>query len=140
MLNEFKNSDMKNNLMPPSSLIPHTQSLDAPACADIVRDLRDIDPSVLLRDRVRSCSGDSPRAKQTSLPTFHQRSESAGFSDVRRPRSYTSPSSSDYRQTNRTMLFLIGRVDICLIGTDKKQMLMSKTFNDISHCSQVCIL
>ncbi|KAG8199210.1 hypothetical protein JTE90_016030 [Oedothorax gibbosus] len=135
MLNEFKSSDMKNNLMPPSSLISHTQSLDAPASADIVRDLRDFDPSIPLRDRVRSCSGDIPRAKQTSLPTYHQRSVS-GLNDVGRPRSYTSPSSSDYRHTNRTMLFLIGRVDICLIGTDKKQMLLSKQFNDIAHCSQ----
>lgn len=122
--------------MPPSSLISHTQSLDAPASADIVRDLRDFDPSIPLRDRVRSCSGDIPRAKQTSLPTYHQRSGS-GLCDVGRPRAYTSPSSSDYRHTNRTMLFLIGRVDICLIGTDKKQMLLSKQFNDIAHCSQV---
>ncbi|KAF8784397.1 TBC1 domain family member 1 like protein [Argiope bruennichi] len=137
MLTEFKHSDFKCSLMPPSSLITHTQSLDAPACADIVRDLRDIDPGVILRDRVRSCSGDIPRAKQTSLPTFHNKgAENSGFCDVRRPRAYTSPNPSDNRQCNRTMLFLIGRMEICLIGTDKKQMLMCKTFNDIAHCSQ----
>ncbi|GFR18339.1 TBC1 domain family member 4 [Trichonephila clavata] len=136
MKTDFKNIDFKCNLMPPSSLITHTQSLDAPACADIVRDLRDIEPGVVLRDRVRSCSGDIPRAKQTSLPTFHNKGDSGGLYDGRRPRAYTSPNPSENRQCNRTMLFLIGRMEICLIGTDKKQMLMSKTFNDIAHCSQ----
>ncbi|XP_035209775.1 TBC1 domain family member 4-like, partial [Stegodyphus dumicola] len=135
MTADMKSSDAKCNLMPPSSLITHTQSLDAPGCADIVRDLRDIDPSVMLRDRVRSCSGDIPRTKQTSLPTFGHRLGS-GDSDMRRPRAYTSPSPSSNRQCNRTMLFLIGRLEICLIGMDKKQMLLSKTFNDIAHCSQ----
>ncbi|GIY14086.1 TBC1 domain family member 1 [Caerostris darwini] len=136
LLTDFKHSDFKYSLMPPSSLITHTQSLDAPACADIVRDLRDIDPSVVLRDRVRSCSGDIPRAKQTSLPTYNNKCDNGSFCDVRRPRAYTSPTPSENRQCNRTMLFLIGRMEICLIGTDKKQMLMSKTFNDIAHCSQ----
>lgn len=131
-----KSSNSQNSLMPPSSLITHTQSLDSPGCADIVRDLRQSDPSVMLRDRVRSCSGDIPRTKQTSLPTFRHRIGSGGATELVRPRAYTSPNPTSNHQQNRTMLFIIGRSEICLIGMDKKQMLLSKTFNDIAHCSQ----
>lgn len=137
--NEGRNPSSPNSLIPPSSLITHTQSLDVPGCADIVRDLRDSDPSVFLRDRVRSCSGDIPRTKQTSLPNFGH-TLGSGANELVRPRSYTSPNPSRNTQQNRTMLFIIGRLEICLIGMDKKQMLLSKTFNDIAHCSQVNII
>lgn len=136
-LQENKYSSPSNSLMPPSSLITHTQSLDVPGCVDIIRDLRDNDVNVVLRDRVRSCSGDVPRTKQTSLPNFRHRLGSGGSSELVRPRAYTSPNpSSSNHQQNRTMLFIIGRLEICLIGMDKKQMLLSKTFSDIAHCSQ----
>ncbi|XP_054709766.1 TBC1 domain family member 1-like [Uloborus diversus] len=126
----------KNNLIPPSSLIFHTQSLDAPACSDIVCDLREIGPDAAPRDRVRSCSGDLPRMKQTSLPVFRNGIGAAGGGDFMRPRSYTNPVPSGARQINRVMLFVIGATEICLIGIGKKQMLLAKKFSDISHCSQ----
>lgn len=134
---DSKKLNSPNSLMPPSSLITHTQSLDAPGCADIIRDLRDSDPGVILRDRVRSCSGDIIRTKQTSLPNFRHQLGSGDTSDLVRPRAYTTPTSTGSHQQNRTMLFIIGPSEICLIGMDKKQVLLSKTFNDIAHCSQV---
>lgn len=132
-----------NNLMPPSSLITHTQSLDVPARASIVQDLRENDLSVLLRDRVRSCSGDIPRTKQSSLPTYRPRCGSGGSSELTRPRAFTSPNPTRANQQNRVMLFIIGPRNIFLLSMDKKQILLNKTFNDIAHCSQVsyhCLL
>lgn len=38
--------------------------------------------------------------------------------------------------TNKTMLFIIGQLDICLISTENHQTVFSKTFSNISHCSQ----
>lgn len=37
---------------------------------------------------------------------------------------------------NRTMVFQIGKTDISLISLDKKLVILSKPFKDISHCSQ----
>lgn len=129
-----------NNLMPPSSLITHTQSLDVPARASIVHDLRENDLSVMLRDRVRSCSGDIPRTKQSSLPAYRPRCGSGGSNELTRPRAFTSPNPTRNQQ-NRVMLFIIGPRNIFLLSMDKKQILLNKTFNDIAHCSQVsCIV
>ncbi|XP_067141731.1 TBC1 domain family member 1-like isoform X2 [Centruroides vittatus] len=124
-------------LQPPTanSLITHTQSLDTPSRTILVNDLHD---TISHSNRVRSCSGDVPRpSKQTSLPVYRSRINSGESSDTRRSRAETLPIMSNSRQPlNRTMLFLIGRSELCLIGMDKKQALLSKTFNDISHCSQ----
>lgn len=38
--------------------------------------------------------------------------------------------------TNKTMLFIIGQLDICLISTENHRTVFSKTFSNISHCSQ----
>lgn len=140
LVKENKNLSSPNSLMPPSSLIPYTQSLDASGCADMVRNLKDTDSNVIPRDRVRSCSGDIPRTKQTSLPAYRPRLGSVGDNELVRPRAYTNPNPASSHQPNRTMLFIIGRLDIFLIGMDKKQVLLSKTFNDIAHCSQVGLL
>lgn len=66
--------------------------------------------------------------KQTSLP-FRTRTNSGGNADLRRSRQ-----SAKFR--NRTMLFLIGRLEICLISPDLQQVIFSKAFNYVSHCSQ----
>ena len=39
-------------------------------------------------------------------------------------------------ENNRTMLFQISRIDVKLISPDRKSVLLSKPFRDISHCSQ----
>ncbi|XP_015784738.1 TBC1 domain family member 4 [Tetranychus urticae] len=65
--------------------------------------------------------------KQVSLPCRTR--TSGGASDLRRNRQ-----SSKFQ--NRTMLFLIGRLAICLISPDLQQILFNKTFNYVSHCSQ----
>ncbi|XP_076347797.1 PTB_TBC1D1_like and TBC domain-containing protein plx [Tachypleus tridentatus] len=124
---EVKRSSSQNLLLPPEdhSLITHTQSLDAPTKAAIVSDLQGCGEST----RVRSCSGDMPRAsKQNSLPIYRTRVNSGSSIDFGRPRSR--------QQGNRTMLFLIGRMELCFISTDKKQVLLNRMFSDISHCSQ----
>ncbi|XP_053202736.1 uncharacterized protein LOC128387556 isoform X2 [Panonychus citri] len=66
--------------------------------------------------------------KQVSLP-YRTRTNSGGNSDLRRNRQST-------KFQNRTMLFLIGRLEICLISPDLHQILFNKTFNYVSHCSQ----
>ncbi|XP_022255719.1 TBC1 domain family member 4-like isoform X2 [Limulus polyphemus] len=124
---EVKRSSSQHLLLPPEdhSLITHTQSLDAPTKAAIVNDLQGCGEST----RVRSCSGDMPRAtKQNSLPIYRARVNSGSSIDFGRSRSR--------QQGNRTMLFLIGRMELCFISTDKKQVLLNRMFNDISHCSQ----
>ena len=40
------------------------------------------------------------------------------------------------RAKNRTMLFLIGRFEICLLSLDNQQILLNKSFNNVTHCSQ----
>lgn len=131
------NSDVHHMSQPTlvNSLITHTQSLDTPSRNILVNDLHN---NIVHSNRVRSCSGDIPRpSKQISLPSYRTRVNSGENPDIRRPRAETAPIMTNSRQQlNRTMLFLIGRSEICLIGMDKKQALLNKTFNDISHCSQ----
>ena len=40
---------------------------------------------------------------------------------------------------NRTMLLQITANEVCLINTDRKKVIMKRSFRDISFCSQVCI-
>ena len=46
----------------------------------------------------------------------------------------TSSSSSD-ESRNRTMLLQVGRSDLRLISPDTKQVLLHKSFREISHCA-----
>jgi hypothetical protein len=126
-----------SSLLLPTTLIPNTQSLDADSRASLLKDLHDFQKrtsasldspdSVFnnLSTRKRSASGDiETTQKQLSLP----RLGSGGSIDLTRPR--------NIRYQNKTMLFLIGKLEICLISTDKHKIVLNKTFSNISHCSQ----
>ncbi|RWS15269.1 TBC1 domain family member 4-like protein, partial [Dinothrombium tinctorium] len=131
----YKHQTSTNNLhLPVASLIPNTQSLDDSGRASIIKDLRNYNISEEDEDeckeqtsRVRSSSGDIPRtAKQSSLPYYRSRTDSGG-SEMKRNR-------TSVKLQNKTMLFLIGRLELCLISPDRHQVLLSKTFNYVSHC------
>ena len=47
----------------------------------------------------------------------------------------TSSSSSSDESRNRTMLLQVGRSDLRLISPDTKQVLLHKSFREISHCA-----
>ena len=52
-----------------------------------------------------------------------------------------TPSSENVKNqeitfNNKTMLLLIGQLDICLISIESHKTVLSKTFSNISHCSQ----
>lgn len=118
----------RDTLVPPSphTLITHTHSLDAQSRQSVIQDLQN---EQLTSPRVRSISGDIPRpAKQTSLPTYRSRTSSGGSVDLRRPL------PECVKRNNRTMLFLILKKELCLLSTDRKQVLVSKNFSDISRC------
>lgn len=124
-----KLEESSNSLIPPSdhSLITHTQSLDAPTKETIIQDLEKCAKQEKIEER-EYVKPIKP-AKQTSLPVY------CGPTDNLRQIAATS--SSVTRQThNRTMLFVIGQLELCLLSTDKKQVLLRKCFKDISHCSQ----
>ncbi|XP_074603075.1 PTB_TBC1D1_like and TBC domain-containing protein plx [Brevipalpus obovatus] len=67
--------------------------------------------------------------KQASF-SHRIRTSSGGNGDLGR----RARQSAKYQ--NRTMLFLIGRLEICLLSPDLQQVLFSKTFNYVSHCSR----
>lgn len=130
-----------SSLLLPTTLIPNTQSLDADSRASLLKDLHDYQKrtsasldspdSVFnnLSTRKRSVSGDiETTQKQMSLPFSRARLGSGGSVDLTRPRSI--------RYQNKTMLFLIGKLELCLISTDKHKIVLNKTFSNISHCSQ----
>ncbi|XP_064481394.1 TBC1 domain family member 4-like isoform X1 [Ornithodoros turicata] len=120
---------VRDSLVPPSphTLITHTHSLDSQSKQSVFQDLQN---AQLTAQRVRSISGDIPRpAKQTSLPIYRTRVGSGGSVDLRRPLVETG------RRNNRTMLFLILKKELCLLSTDRKQVLVNKPFSDISRCS-----
>jgi TBC1 domain family member 4 len=50
--------------------------------------------------------------------------------------SLSSQQQNNSAENNRTMLFQISRIDVKLISPDRKSVLLSKPFRDISHCSQ----
>ncbi|XP_023237177.1 TBC1 domain family member 4-like isoform X1 [Centruroides sculpturatus] len=121
--------ESSNTLIPPSdhSLITHTQSLDAPTKETIIQDLA----KCAKQEKIDDKENNKPikPTKQTSLPLY------CGPTDNLKQIAGTSSSVS--RQThNRTMLFVIGQLELCLLSTDKKQVLLRKCFKDISHCSQ----
>lgn len=128
---EDLNANPRDSLMPPSShtLVTHTHSLDTPAKQALIQELRNAKSPA--GQRVRSVSGDLPRpTKQTSLPTFRPRVSSGGAMDLRR----ALAQQENGRRNNRTMLFLILKRELCLLSTDRKQMLVNKPFSDISRC------
>ena len=45
-------------------------------------------------------------------------------------------SNGGKQEPNKTMLFIIGTMDICLISTENHRQVYSKVFANISHCSQ----
>ena len=47
----------------------------------------------------------------------------------------TTGSSSNDESRNRTMLLQVGRSDLRLISPDTKQVLLHKSFREISHCA-----
>ena len=84
--------------------------------------------------RLRSASGDTRMSKQVSLPAYGRpRTGSGGSSEFNRR--YAN-SILQLRAKNRTMLFLIGRFEICLLSLDNQQILLKKSFNSVTHCSQ----
>ena len=138
-IKSVKSSSCKSLHLPSSSLITNTQSLDDTGRASIKRDLEVCSKdkgnklstfNLEQSSRTRSASGDISQSteRQVSLP-YRTRISSAGTSDLRRNRQST-------KYQNRTMLFLIGRMEICLISPDQQQVLFNKTFNYVSHCSQ----
>ncbi|XP_077518226.1 TBC1 domain family member 1-like isoform X2 [Amblyomma americanum] len=118
---------------PPHTLITHTHSLDAQSRQALCQDLQNAGGSVRgggSTARVRSVSGDQPRpTKQASLPTFRPRVSSGGAVDLRR---LLQPE----RRSNRTMLLLVLQRELRLLSTDRKQILVSRPFTDISRCYQ----
>ncbi|XP_054162990.1 TBC1 domain family member 1-like isoform X2 [Oppia nitens] len=143
------------NLLLPTTLIPNTQSLDAETRVSLLREFRDYQKrttqtidcpdtdtdnmfsTVQSPERKRSVSGDNELTlqKQLSLPLgenvgniCRSRVGSGGSLDLSRPRSI--------RYQNKTMLFLIGKSELCLISTDKHKVVLNKTFSNISHCCQ----
>ncbi|RWS31412.1 TBC1 domain family member 4-like protein [Leptotrombidium deliense] len=130
-----------NNLhLPLASLIPNTQSLDDSSRASIMKDLKECNRKDTSRqiigeyesaNNLRSPVGDIPKSthKQSSLPYYRPRTGSGGSSDMKRNRGTN-------KLENKTMLFLIGRLELCLISPDRHQVLLNKTFNYVSHCSQ----
>lgn len=83
--------------------------------------------------RLRSASGETRMSKQISLPLYGRpRTGSGGSSDF--SRRYNS--ILQLRAKNRTMLFLIGRFEICLLSLDNQQILLNKSFNSVTHCCQ----
>ncbi|XP_037276914.2 TBC1 domain family member 4 isoform X2 [Rhipicephalus microplus] len=117
---------------PPHTLITHTHSLDTHSRQALCQELQNVATSATRGSsaRVRSVSGDQPRpTKQTSLPTFRPRVSSGGAVDLRRLL------QSD-RRSNRTMLLLVMQRELRLLSTDRKQILVSRPFTDISRCYQ----
>lgn len=83
--------------------------------------------------RMRSVSGDTRMSKQVSLPLYGRpRTGSGGLADFNR----RNNSILQLRAQNRTMLFLIGRFEICLLSLDNQQILLNKSFNSVTQCSQ----
>ena len=137
-----------NSLLLSTTLIPNTQSLDAETRVTLLKELRDFQrrtsqvmdtPDTVFgstqieRERKRSISGDNESnsihlQKQISLPIGRTRVGSGGSLDMSRPR--------NIRYQNKTMLLLIGKLELCLISTDKHKIVLNKTFSNISHCSQ----
>lgn len=117
---------------PPHTLITHTHSLDAQSRQALCHELQNAEGSGTRGSsaRVRSVSGDQPRpTKQTSLPTFRPRVSSGGAVDLRRL-------LQSERRSNRTMLLLVLQKELRLLSTDRKQILVSRPFADISRCYQ----
>lgn len=117
---------------PPHTLITHTHSLDAQSRQALCQELQNAATSGTRGSsaRVRSVSGDQPRpTKQTSLPTFRPRVSSGGAVDLRRL-------LQSERRSNRTMLLLVLQRELRLLSTDRKQILVSRPFTDISRCYQ----
>ncbi|KAH8025650.1 hypothetical protein HPB51_010734 [Rhipicephalus microplus] len=117
---------------PPHTLITHTHSLDTQSRQALCQELQNVATSATRGSsaRVRSVSGDQPRpTKQTSLPTFRPRVSSGGAVDLRRL-------LQSERRSNRTMLLLVMQRELRLLSTDRKQILVSRPFTDISRCYQ----
>lgn len=117
---------------PPHTLITHTHSLDTQSRQALCQELQNAATSATRGSsaRVRSVSGDQPRpTKQTSLPTFRPRVSSGGAVDLRRL-------LQSERRSNRTMLLLVMQRELRLLSTDRKQILVSRPFTDISRCYQ----
>lgn len=71
---------------------------------------------------------------QVSLPLYgRSRTGSGGSSDFNKR---YSNSILQLRAQNRTMLFLICRFEICILSLDNQQILLKKSFNNVTHCSQ----
>ncbi|UYV60394.1 TBC1D4 [Cordylochernes scorpioides] len=129
MSDPFDKSPISPGMEFGQSLISHTQSMDSTARQALLHDLQEMREPLSPTDgtRIRSFSGDTHRpVKQLSLPPYRTRALSGDMK-----KSPTEPSRS-----NRIMLFLIGQLELCMISPDRKQVLLSKTFNDISHCSK----
>ncbi|CAN8012291.1 unnamed protein product, partial [Ixodes pacificus] len=108
-------------LVPPHTLITHTHSLDTQSRQALAQDLHTAGRA----QRVRSASGDVP-CRQTSLPALRPRVSSGGAADLRR--------ADNGGRHSRTMLLLVLRRELCLLSTDRKQLLVNKPFCDISRC------
>ncbi|KAM7291506.1 TBC1 domain family member 1 [Ixodes scapularis] len=108
-------------LVPPHTLITHTHSLDTQSRQILAQDLHTAGRA----QRVRSVSGDVP-CRQTSLPALRPRVSSGGAADLRR--------ADNGGRHSRTMLLLVLRRELCLLSTDRKQLLVNKPFCDISRC------
>lgn len=153
-------------LSTPTSLISSSQSLDERSRESIIQDLKGVaesekreslkndhkirvTPVEITTDHhplgsVASKSDDDkiskePVNRQVSLPVGRSRTNSGGKSDFQKCSSspgVMSPRRSRRLYQNRPMLFLIGRLELRLISTDHHQILLNKTFNHVSHCSQ----
>lgn len=98
--------------------------------------------------RVRTASGgisSLPPRKDPSLePLSRGRANSTGSASALRPKRVNSTTLLEVPRTppvatnenNRTMLLQISRCDVKLISPDRKSVMLSKPFCDISHCSQ----
>jgi len=82
-------------------------------------------------NRAVNDDGLSPRGRASSIGSYKlERVGSMSLLDSSR----TSTNANN--ENNRTMLLQISRNDVKLISPDRKSVLLSKLFRDISHCSQ----
>lgn len=58
------------------------------------------------------------------------------LSEPTESKSWQPDTNGAKQEPNKTMLFIIGTMDICLISTENHRQVYSKVFANISHCSQ----
>lgn len=135
-------SDLNNT----NSLIPNTQSLDVESRMRLSKQImdwkkqdstegkNDIDEMDYQKERKRSISGEVASSSTASL---HKQISLSRTGSIEFGPASKQSAGNNYK--NKTLLFLIGRFELCLLSTDNRKIL-SRSFNQISHCSQGLML